>query len=314
MESFIPYFAVGHSRSGTTWLQRLLDSHPEVLCKGSGMFFGRDAALHEGRTTLYAALEDSKPLRVWHGMRPNDWSGPDFDAELAAVMRSFIQATLGRALAKSGKALVVDRTPHYVSYLDEVHAVFPEARVVHIIRDGRDSAISNLHAVWNTSRDRGGPVDLDPEELERRDAYKEDPAGYLESGRSIFTEQRIKGLAKRWARTIHKGRKHGRELFGDNYLELRYENLLDDSVRELEKLFGFLEVDRDREMLKKIVEENSFERWSGRKPGEEQIGSFFRKGVAGDWKGVFNERDRRVYDRHAGDVLAELGYEEGKLL
>lgn len=309
MDELTPYFAVGHSRSGTTWLQRLLDSHPDVLCKGSGMFFGRDAALHEGRTTLYAALDNSKPLRIWHGMRPNDWSGPDFDEELAAVMRSFVQTVLGRALAKSGKRMVVDRTPHYVSYLDEIHAVFPETRVVHIIRDGRDSAISNLHAVWNTSRDRGGPVDLEPEELERRDAYLEDPQGFLESGRSIFTERRINGLAKRWARTIRKGRNDGRELFGDNYLELRYESLLDDPVPELEKLFGFIGASRERDTLARIVEENSFERWSGRKPGEERSGSFFRKGVHGDWKGVFNRRDREVYKRHAGDLLVELGYE-----
>lgn len=309
MDSIVPFFAVGHSRSGTTWLQRLLNSHPDVLCKGSGMFFGRDADLHEGRTTLYAALDDCKPLRVWHGMRPNDWSGPDFDEELAAVMRSFIQTVLGRALAKSGKTMVVDRTPHYVSYLDEVHTVFPETKVVHIIRDGRDSAISNLHAVWNTARDRGGPVDLDAEETERRDAYQEDPDGYLKSGESIFTEQRITSLAKRWTRTIRKGRHDGRTLFGPNYLELRYESLLKDTVSELEKLFGFLEVSQDREILEQIAVKNSFERWAGRKPGEEQLGSFFRKGVSGDWKHVFNARDREVYRRHAGGLLAELGYE-----
>ncbi len=274
------------------------------------MFFGRDAALHEGRTTLYAALDDSKPLRIWHSMRPNDWSGPDFDEELAAVMRSFIQTVLGRALTKSGKKMVVDRTPHYVSYLDEVHTVFPEAKVVHIIRDGRDSAISNLHAVWNTARDRGGPVDLDTEELELRDAYLADPVGFLESERSIFTDRRINSLAKRWVRTVRKGRQDGSRLFGARYLELRYESLLKDPVPELKRLFGFLEVDPETSILERIVEENSFERWSGRKPGEEQFGSFFRKGVAGDWKGVFNERDRRIYDQHAGDLLAELGYEE----
>ena len=273
------------------------------------MFFGRDAALHEGRTTLYAALDNSKDLRVWHGMRPNDWSGPDFDEELAAVMRSFIQTVLGRALVKSGKKVVVDRTPHYVSYLNEIHTVLPETRIVHIIRDGRDSAISNLHAVWNTARDRGGPVDLGPEELERRDSYLENPEGFLASGESIFTEQRINGLAKRWSRTIRKGREDGRELFDDTYLELYYEDLLTDPMSELEKLFGFVGVGRNELTLKRIVEDNSFERWSGRKPGEEQSGSFFRKGVAGDWRGIFNDRDREVYKRHAGDLLVELGYE-----
>lgn len=309
MESNLPLFAVGHSRSGTTWLQRLLNSHPEVLCKGSGMFFGRDAALHPGRTTLSAVLGNSDELRTWHDMRPNDWSHPDFERDLSGMMRSFIGYTVENALAKSGKRIAVDRTPHYVSYLDEIHAVFPETRIVHIIRDGRDSAISNLHAVWNTARDRGGPVDLEREEIERRDAYLQDPQGYLESGRSIFTEGRINGMAKRWARTLRKGRDDGRELFGDGYLELHYESLLEDTVSGLVELFGFIGADGDGETLQRIADENSFERWSGRRPGEEQSGSFFRKGVAGDWRGVFNERDREAFERHAGDLLAELGYE-----
>lgn len=309
MESFTPYFAVGHSRSGTTWLQRLLNSHPDVLCKGSGMFFGRDAALHTGRKTLYAVLGGSEDLRVWHDMRPNDWSHPDFEEDLKGMMRSFIGYTVEKALDKSGKSIAVDRTPHYVSYLDEIHALYPNTKVVHIIRDGRDSAISNLHAVWNTARDRGGPVDLDPEEIKRRDAYQEDLQSFLREGNSIFTEQRINSMAKRWARTIRKGRDDGHGLFGENYLELRYESLLDDTVTELEKLFGFLGASKDRETLERIAEENSFKRWSGRKPGEEESGSFFRKGVSGDWKGVFNERDRRVFEHHTGGLLEELGYE-----
>lgn len=309
MEAFTPYFAVGHSRSGTTWLQRLLNSHPEVLCKGSGMFFGRDAALHEGRKTLYGVLGNHEDLRVWHDMRPNDWSHPDFEEDLKGMMRSFIGYTMEKALKKSGKRIAVDRTPHYVSYLDEVHALYPEAKVVHIIRDGRDSAISNLHAVWNTARDRDGPVDLDREEIERRDAYQRDPEGYLASGESIFTEPRINALANRWNRAIRKGREDGRGLFGPNYLELRYERLLEDTVGELEKLFGFLEVSREKATLEQITEQNTFERWSGRKPGEEQSGSFFRKGVQGDWKGVFNERDRKIYKQRAGQLLVKLGYE-----
>jgi hypothetical protein len=275
------------------------------------MFFGRDAALHTGRKTLYAVLGGSEDLRVWHDMRPNDWSHPDFEEDLKGMMRSFIGYTVEKALKKSGKRIAVDRTPHYVSYLDEIHALYPNTKVVHIIRDGRDSAISNLHAVWNTAKDRGGPVDLEPEEIERRDAYQRDPESFLESGRSIFTEQRINGMAKRWERTIRKGRDDGHDLFGGNYLELHYENLLEDPVSELERLFGFLEVDRARDTLEQVADQNSFERWSGRRPGEEESGSFFRKGVSGDWKGVFNERDREVYNRHAGDLLADLGYEPG---
>jgi hypothetical protein len=47
----------------------------------------------------------------------------------------------------------------------------------------------------------------------------------------------------------------------------------------------------------------------GRRRGQEAA-SFFRKGIAGDWKNVFTEQDKRVFKAAAGDLLVELGYEE----
>jgi len=41
-ESMPIFFVLGVGKSGTTWLQRMLDQHPEILCKGEGWFFGRD--------------------------------------------------------------------------------------------------------------------------------------------------------------------------------------------------------------------------------------------------------------------------------
>ncbi len=304
-----PFFAVGHGRSGTTWLERILNSHPEVLCKGSAMFFGKRRNLYEGRKTLYAALEGSEDLRLWHGMQANYWSERSYEGEMPGMVKALADHVMGTALQESGKSIVGDRTPHYVSHLEEVKELYPEAKIIHIIRDGRDVAISNLHAVWNSARDRGGPVDLKPEDLRRRDAYLEDPEGYLQSGESIFTEARVEELAHSWNGVVSKGRADGNRLFGENYLELRYESLLENPVPELEKLFGFLGVSVDPSTLERIAEKNSFEKMSGRKPGQEKPSSFFRKGVHGDWKNVLNKRDREVFKKHAGQLLIELGYE-----
>jgi glycosyltransferase involved in cell wall biosynthesis len=304
-----PFFAVGHGRSGTTWLERILNSHPEVLCKGSAMFFGKKRSLYEGRKTLYAALEGSEDLRLWHGMQANYWSERTYEEEVPGMVRALADHVMGTALAQSGKRVVGDRTPHHVSHLAEIRELYPRAKVIHIIRDGRDVAISNLHAVWNSARDRGGPVDLRPEDLERRDAYLANPQAHLENGESIFSEFRINELAKSWAAIIEKGRDEGRALFRDNYLELRYERLLQDPVPELERLFAFLEVDPSLELMQRIASENSFEQMSGRKPGQEKTDSFFRKGVQGDWHNILNDRDRSAFKQHAGKLLIELGYE-----
>jgi hypothetical protein len=52
---------------------------------------------------------------------------------------------------------------------------------------------------------------------------------------------------------------------------------------------------------------------SNRPQGEEDSASFFRKGVAGDWRSVFTARDREIYKEMAGDRLIEMGYERAPL-
>ena len=48
----------------------------------------------------------------------------------------------------------------------------------------------------------------------------------------------------------------------------------------------------------------------GRERGQEDAGSFFRKGVAGDWRAAFTDRDKRIFKEEAGDLLVALGYEK----
>ena len=304
-----PFFIVGHGRSGTTWLELTMNSHPEIACKGSGMFFGRDMPLYEDQRALPAALANSEDLKTWHDMRPNYWSRNTFEEDLPGITKALANYTMGVELAASGKKLAGDRTPHYVSYLNEVHELYPEAKVIHVIRDGRDVAISNIHAIWQNARDKGGPVDLEPEVQRKRDTYLEDREAFLENGESIFTGYRINQLAESWRDAVNKGREDGRQLFGDDYVEVRYEDLLDDPHAELERLFGFLGVDDSEKVIGRAVEENRFEKVTGRTRGQEDPNHFNRKGVAGDWREVFTDRDRRVFEEKAGDTLAGLGYE-----
>jgi len=64
------------------------------------------------------------------------------------------------------------------------------------------------------------------------------------------------------------------------------------------------------EMLLGIVYENDFsKKASGRKPGEEDVKSHYRKGVAGDWENHFNEEHKRFFKDNFNDLLIKLGYE-----
>jgi hypothetical protein len=100
-------------------------------------------------------------------------------------------------------------------------------------------------------------------------------------------------------------------MLGDNYTEVRYEDLLKRPEQELERLLGFLGVDAGKDAVRRCVRSASFEKLSkGRKRGREDATSFFRKGVAGDWREVFTERDKHIFKQEAGDLLVKLGYEE----
>jgi hypothetical protein len=92
---------------------------------------------------------------------------------------------------------------------------------------------------------------------------------------------------------------------------VRYEDLKKNTIEELRRIV----FERSGKQLfvneaKNIVEEFSFSRMTGRKPGEEKKTSFIRKGIVGDWRNYFCQRAKKVFDFYAGAYLIKLGYEE----
>lgn len=312
------FFVAGEMRSGTSWLRRTLSAHPEIACGHEGSFFGRDYSREEipvyaGPVSSFTrALAVSEEFKVWHELPWNQWTD-GYEEDLRNLTRLSIDYFLAKEVARTGKKIVGDKSPQHTECLDEIHEIYPDARMIHIVRDGRDVAVSAMHHWWRLARDReGGVFELTPEELEIRDAYMEDREGFLASGRSIFTEERLSQLARRWSYRVGKAHRDGTDLYGDGYLEIRYEDLLQDTPNTLRQVFELLHARRDDRIIDRCIQANSFERVSNRRRGEEDSQSFFRKGVAGDWRDVFTERDRQIYEELAGDQLIRMGY--GKAL
>ena len=93
-------------------------------------------------------------------------------------------------------------------------------------------------------------------------------------------------------------------------VETSYEAVSEDPLRELKRVlthFGHTEFTEAQ--LKKIVDDFSFENQAQRKRGEEDVNSFIRKGIVGDWKNVFNNEACEIFDHYAGKELIKLGYE-----
>jgi len=320
------FFVVGFPKSGTTWLMETLDAHPEVLCRGEGRFFDRGMRREHFKgmetseettrqklqpASLYNALAEDDYLRMW--VERSVWSrDDDADEHLKNLTRLAAGYFLTAKLSASGKRMVGDKTPlSSDSVVAEIADLFPEAKVIHLVRDGRDAAVSLIHHNWKRTTDRGGVRRFSPDELEKRDRYWRDPVAFGASGESLFTEKRLRHVAGIWGSRVTAARHDGRRLLGENYTEVRYEDLLERLEEEFGRVFAFLGADAAPGTVHRCAEATSFERRSGgRQRGQEDAKSGVRKGVAGDWKGVFTERDRTIFLEEAGPALEELGYEK----
>ncbi len=312
------FFVTGLGKSGTSWLMKTLDSHPEVMCRGEGRFFsaewqraGFDPANRRAlASSLYHALTHSELLRLW--VERSIWSRDgDPDEHLDALMRLATEHFMLARLPGSGKRFVGDKSPLLDErFVAEVAEVYPGAKVIHIVRDGRDQAVSMMHHVWNRSTDQGGVQALKPGEAERREVYREDPQRLLEAG-GMFVEERLRQAAQSWNLRAGKTSEDGPALLGPNYIEVRYEDLLERPHEQAGRLFDFLGADAGEKTVGQAVGATTFEKLSdGRERGQEDSSSFYRKGVAGDWKNYFTERDKEIYKEEAGGLLIRLGYEK----
>jgi len=288
---------------------RILDSHPEILCKGEGRFFGADWRQESVKridakrppSSLYNAMLDAEYLRLW--IERSVWSrNDDANEHLNNLVRMAIDYFLTGELSKTGKRMVGDKSPLLTpETLKEVAQIYPEAKVIHIIRDGRDAAVSAVHHSWNFGK----------AETSTKKAYRRSPRELREAGESVFAGNSLRKMAAEWSARVGTTIEEGPALFGRSYVELRYEDLLQRPGEETRQLLGFLGVEADEITVERCVLSASIERLSkGRKRGEEDPASFFRKGVAGDWRNVFTEGDKQIFKEEAGELLIKLGYEK----
>lgn len=269
------FFVCGAPKSGTTWLQRILDAHPEVSCSGEGHFGHRWieplARLMNAYNRLLqvdaeALFDDGAPVYP-----------PVDQAEMDAVARAFIQ---GRLMSRAGPGVrwVGDKTPLHTHYLASLDRLFPHARIINMLRDPRDVAVSRMgHA-----RRQGVADAFTPGSEAHREAVEESVKGWIEAVR----------LVDAFA-AAHPGR----------VWELRYWELHEAPQGALARLFGFLGVDTQPDLIARIAQETSFEAVTGRKPGEEDPASFLRKGAPGGWRAELAPETAAAIEAACGELM-----------
>lgn len=114
----------------------------------------------------------------------------------------------------------------------------------------------------------------------------------------------IKKRALEWKEHVRKCLKEEPDMV------IKYEDLSRKTKETLKGIFYKLGADVGDNVIKSAIDSFSFKKLAGRDKGVEDNKSFFRKGIIGDWKNKFSEKDKRSFKEIAGYLLIELGYEK----
>jgi hypothetical protein len=263
-------FIIGAPRSGTTWLQTMLGAHPQVATAVELTLYNKYAAAWI-RTWQQEARYMERGDR--HQGLPFLWAEED----LYGFLQEFVLRVYGRLLARNPQAThVLDKHPGYSWHVHDIHRLLPKARFIHMIRDGRDVAVSMVAA-----RKRAG-----------------------------FGRRSIQASSIAWKEMVLAARRAKR--FEGRYLEVRYEDLLDRGLDTLNSVFSFCELPVRSEFLRSILREHQFDRMKAKRQspvrGLKTSRGHYRTGQAGSWRKDLGPVKRCIFDREAGHLLCELGY------
>ena len=268
---------MGEARSGTTLLRVMLDAHPQLSIPPESYFV---SGLYPFRSRYERREGFDLPLFA------NDLQGlhkfRDWDLPAETLSETFAEPMPGGSYADAIRLLYRayagvhekprygDKSPGYVTRMKLLTQLFPEARFVHIVRDVRSVALSltEMPQEWGTSTVPEG--------------------------------------AARWRHRVSRGHAEGTALGPDRYIEVRYEDLVADTERELRRLLEFLLLPWDDAVL------NYADRGLSRVPeGSKAIhGNVARAPTkTRDWREQISPEDLEVVEAIAGDVLTEMGYE-----
>lgn len=279
-------FMVGAPRSGSTWLQLMLGSHPHIVTGQESQVFSEYVApLHE-RWRRELTYPDSELVRQ-HGIAPYL-----SEAEFLGLLRGFVRGVVRGSVRQKPEAhYFLEKSPSSTFHIPLIHRCFPETAFIHIVRDGRDVAASLLHAAQSWGRD--------------------------------WAPGNMREAARLWSESVRAAR--GAALLTERFIEVRYEDLLLNTTAELERLAAFLGITWSSTELERVKNTFRFEKLSlqrhsadvfkntgarhasGTSERREPPG-FFGKGKAGRWQESLTQRQLEVFDWVAGELLVELGY------
>jgi hypothetical protein len=271
-----PVFIVGCPRSGTSFLYHLL------LSAGGFAEFHTQMNAYDVLEPIFGDLSVPKNRKAaiaeWlrsKGFRVSGLDAAEIEAKIEAECRGagdFLRIIMEEIGRKQGVDRWIDSTPTNVPHMLRIQRDFPEAQFVHIIRDPRDVALSLDKQGWSR------PLPWD-------------------KNRSLLA------AALYWEWIVRKGRKLGAAL-RQNYIEVRYEDLVERQRETLEEIGEFLSHDVNYERIQQ-TSIGSVKRPLTSFKEDLQKGQFT---PVGRWKNKFPAGQLTQFEALIGNYMQELGY------
>jgi hypothetical protein len=249
----------------------MLDRNSQLAIPDESYFVPQLAARHPGPIVVGEFVDDLArvgTLRDWgvdaEGVEPRLEEGMPSGAAIAAVYETYA--------ADRGKERWGDKTPMYMQYLPLLERLFPDALFVHLVRDGRDAAISFLA--------------MKPGIVTRTWAHPRSVADF----------------ACQWRSEVEAASLLGARVGPDRYREIRYETLVSGPERELRGVCTFARLTYEPNMLRYAEDIDVSD-----KPHQQRLKQPPTPGVR-NWRKDMTPQDAAAFEEVAGASLARLGY------
>ncbi len=294
-------FIVANPGSGTTLLRMMLDAHPDLAIPPETHFVpdlierAREIRRASDRKPTGAELAaEIASNRRWADFHISQaelaerMSGRRGEAGAKAAIRAFYELYA----ESQGKARWGDKTPDYLRSIRRIGRTLPEAHFVHLVRDGRDVAVSRRR--WR--------------------------------GRAGAKERPVEKWASQWSRWIATARKQSADV--EHYIEVRYEDLVTDTQPTLRRVCEFIQLDfrpemldyheRASERLEELDHSLPASEGKGERPADHRQAKHALTSAPPQeekvqaWRREMTEEDRRAFEAEAGELLEELGYPVGE--
>jgi hypothetical protein len=284
-------FVVGCPRSGTSWVQAIITAQPRVISSSESHAYetifentvNRAGSRIDAWTKVLHRHDLSEREARWVGLHwwvnratlldLIGWALHQGEADRAEVAERVIQGVFDSYFFEMGgdpQHVLLEKTPGHLNDSARILRRYPDARVIEVVRDGRDVCVSlqmqGLTAAW-PPKDRRGQIELWVRSMQRGAALHADPA------------------------------------LADRVLRVRYEDMKADPPAQIARLLAFAGLDAGAAEIATTAELTDFGRHQNT-----GAGSHTRKGSVGDWRNHFTPDDEALFRELATAEFEAAGY------